>query len=104
MIEKEYENYKVRSRHIHLDGSSPFNRQHYANWRMKSALLLDQKRERDLRYSSAFSLSEKDASLLKEKIIKHLNEILAEVAQPPEEVPFALCLDFIGLNRFVSEF
>lgn len=83
--------------HLHLERNSPFIRQHHANWRMKAVHALDKSAATDIRYSGAFSVSEKDVDLLKDKMLNHLKEYLGIVKDSPEEKAYVYCFDFFEI-------
>ena len=88
----------VGPRHLHLDKTSPLLRQHHFNWRQRAIQALDNQNEKDLRYSSVFSLSEKDASEIKDKMMGHLKEYLEQISKSPEETVYAFSFDFFSLT------
>ena len=89
----------VGPRHLHLDKTSPLLRQHHFNWRQRAIQSLDNHNENDLRYSSVFSLSEKDALEIKDKMMQHLNGYLEQISKSPEETAYAFCFDFFNITK-----
>lgn len=81
-------------RHLHLDKTSPFIKQHHTNWKMRSILALDKQRPTDIRYSGAFAMSLADAETLREIILRHLKDYLERVRNSTEEKAYAFSFDF----------
>lgn len=81
-------------RHLHLDKTSPFIKQHHTNWKMRSILALDKQKPTDIRYSGAFAMSQEDAETLREIMLAHLKSYLERVRNSTEEKAYAFSFDF----------
>jgi uncharacterized protein (TIGR02147 family) len=80
---------------IHLDKTSPFIRQHHTNWRHQAIKSIDRHLDQSLHYSSVISVSEQDAKLIQEKIIKFIAEVKKDIAvSSPEETLRGFNIDF----------
>ncbi|PIU00465.1 MAG: hypothetical protein COT74_05930 [Bdellovibrionales bacterium CG10_big_fil_rev_8_21_14_0_10_45_34] len=97
ICKKEGQRYQLIRPLLHLDKSSPHIIRHHSNWRLKSLLSLDRMNENDLRYSAAFTLSQKDYSYVKERLTKALSEIFETIKVSDEEDAAVICLDLFKL-------
>lgn len=83
---------------LHLDSASPFIEKHHTNWRLHAVSSLFCRRSNDLHYSSAVSLSARDAQRLRENILRMLQENIAIVKNSVEEEAFVFNFDFYRLG------
>ena len=85
--------YKVGARRIHLKKGMPMLPRHHSNWRMKAIASIDQEKENELHYTAILGISKEDALLLKEKLLKLLEEFEPVIAKSKEETSVVLLLD-----------
>jgi uncharacterized protein (TIGR02147 family) len=82
---------------IHTGNNPLLTLRDHANWRTKSLQAMDSPMPFDLRYSSVVSLSESDFLLIREKIIKFLQEIRDIIEKSKEEKVCSLLIDFFDV-------
>lgn len=93
-VEYKDQRYTIGSRHLHLEKENKLNHHHQLNWRLKA---LDQTRSletSEINYAGVYSLSKKDAEIIKENIIKLIKNNLKVVAPSVEEVMYCSVIDF----------
>ena len=90
--------YRIGPRHIHLPDSSPNIRKHHANWRLKALQSLDRPtRKNEAHYSVLVTLSRTDAALIRERILRLIDETMQSVTASPEEVLFCQVIDWFEI-------
>lgn len=91
--------YSIGPRHIHLGADSENIARHHINWRLRAIQALDTgtNAKHDLHYSSAVTLSARDAEKIKELLIRNLKEMNTVIAASKEEVIYGLNFDFFNL-------
>ncbi|MBK7890892.1 MAG: TIGR02147 family protein [Bdellovibrionales bacterium] len=87
----------VGKRQIHLGADSPFIGRHHVNWRLQSILAIENQIERGLHYSSVISISKKDQSQIRQKIVNTLAALKPLIRESKEEELCSLCFDFFPL-------
>jgi uncharacterized protein (TIGR02147 family) len=88
---------KIGPTRVHLPGTHPLVAHHHSNWRAAAMRAIENESpEAGLHYSSVVSLSAKDARLLREKMMRWVEEFNAIVAPSSEETLMALTLDFFS--------
>lgn len=98
--------WKVGKNRLHLGRDSTLIQQHHSNWRIEALKSLSRGMSRekaiqgdaDLHYSAVVSLSEEDASNLKELWIKTLEKFSQQVSTSKEETVRALVIDFFSVG------
>lgn len=96
-----YENkrYQVGPVQIHLGKDSTNLQKHLTNWKTRSLQNIDGVHSKnDIQYAVTYSLSKKDALVLKERILKLIDENLKTIAPSPEEVLYCNIIDFFELG------
>lgn len=86
--------YSIGTARLHLGADSPLISKHHTNWRLQAIRSLERAEPDDLHYSSVVSLSEKDRALIRELLVKTLEQIKATVRASKEECVQCLSLDF----------
>jgi len=89
--------YEIGSRHLHIEKSDPLNLHHQINWRLKALEKVKSKNSAEVNYSAVYSLSKKDADVLKENILKLIKSNLKIVAPSKEETMYCTVIDFFKL-------
>ena len=98
LAKQEAGKYKVGEARIFLGSDSPMITKHHTNWRMQAIQSLDREDFRDdLHYSSAVTVSLKDAFHIKSVLIKHIEEIKAAVRDSGAEEGYCFALDFFKI-------
>jgi len=98
-LRTEEGSYRCGQQTIRLGSDSSNILRHHANWRQLAIESLDREDPSDLHYSGVASLSKKDVQIIKEKILKNLEENLEVVRDSKEEELFCYSIDFFNLKR-----
>lgn len=69
---------------------------HHSNWRMKAIASIDQEKDHDLHYTAVLGISKADALVLREKLLKLLEDFEPVISKSPEETSVVLLLDLFG--------
>lgn len=89
----------VGTTRIHLGSDSPLIAKFHTNWRIKSIQSLEKENfKEDLHYSSAITVSKADALMLKESLIKKIEEVKTVIRDSPAEELHCFSLDFFSLE------
>lgn len=91
--------YGIGPRHIHLGKNSENIQRHHANFRLQVLRSLEREPEDSLNYSSAVTLSRKDAFRVREILLSAIKDSVDLIIASPEEEVFALTVDFIPLGK-----
>lgn len=83
--------------HTHLGNDSALITKHHTNWRVRALSSFDREGERDIHFSSVYSLSKNDALKIKAQIVAQLEQINATIQDSPEETLISFCLDWYEL-------
>lgn len=86
--------YHHKINRTHLEKSSPFLKQHHANWRIKSIQKKDISDENDLSFTAPLSLSKKDFDFLREEIVQLIKKVSDTVTETSPEDVYCFNLDF----------
>ena len=81
----------------HLEKSSPFLKQHHANWRIKSIEKKDRADVNDLSYTAPLSLSRKDYDALREEMVALIKKVVDTVNETKPEDVFCFNMDFFKI-------
>ena len=92
-VEFHNEKYSIGSRRIHLSQSSPMLPRHHCNWRTQTMAAIDNPKKNDLHYTAVLSLSEKDVLVLREKMLKLLEDFESVIIESKEETIAILLFD-----------
>jgi uncharacterized protein (TIGR02147 family) len=90
---------RIGNARLHLEKDSNWIARHHGNWRLQAIQSIERKSDEDLHYSAVVSLSETDATRLKELWIRTLEKFNEEVASSPEETLRCITIDFFGLGK-----
>lgn len=77
---------------------SIYQKNHHKNWRAQSLLSMDIKKKDDLHLTHLFSISKKDLSKIREKLISSIQEIAKTVEKSKDEEAGCICLDFFQIT------
>jgi uncharacterized protein (TIGR02147 family) len=81
----------------HVEKSSPYYRQHHINWRLKSIQGLDSPKDEDLTFTSPTSISREDFELLREQMVKLIQDFYTTVKDSKAEEVYCFNLDFFRI-------
>jgi uncharacterized protein (TIGR02147 family) len=82
---------------IHLEKSSPLISKHHTNWRMLAIRSFENEVDDDLHFSSVFTLTEKDASQIRDILLKSIEHSVSIIKDAKEDVAMAMTLDFFKI-------
>ena len=85
--------------YTHLEKNSPFVSKHLTNWRLKAVDAASDKTDDDVFYSVNFSVSKKDFKLLREIMMKVIEDFMAVVKPSPCEDIAQFNLDLFWLKK-----
>jgi uncharacterized protein (TIGR02147 family) len=91
--------YRIGNTRIHLPSDSPIISKHHANWRMKAIQSMEQNDPQNLHYSLVISLSESDREIIRNMILKLVENTEPILKASPEEKVCFMGLDFFTVNR-----
>ena len=97
LIIRKGNHYSPGETKVFLGIDSPMLAKHLSNWRIKAIESLDKSIGKDLHMSSVYSLSRKDIALIKEKLIKTVEESRGIIHASKEEELYCLNLDFFAV-------
>lgn len=88
---------KVGPKATHLESSSPWVRVHHINWREKAIGKMSDEGEDKLHFTCPLTLSKRDVTRVREKIIQFINEVNAIVDPSPSEELHCLNIDWFKI-------
>ena len=97
LIQKKAGQYEIGVTRIHLTKDSPLIQRHHTNWRIEAIGAINLNLSENLHYSSIVSMSEKDVPVIKEILIKAIEECRKIVRESKEEKVQGICIDFFGI-------
>jgi uncharacterized protein (TIGR02147 family) len=83
----------------YVEASSPWVRVHHTNWREKAISSLDAEGAGDLHYTSPLTISLSDSELVRERIIKFIEQINEIVDPSPSESLHCLNIDWFKVSK-----
>jgi uncharacterized protein (TIGR02147 family) len=86
--------FQIGTFRLHLGDQSNLITKHHSNWRLQALKSLDRRDEKNLHYSSAVSMSDKDVEKVNEILIKTIQQIKEIIKKSKEETTMALNFDF----------
>ena len=99
LLEKKGDHYTQGVTRLFLGKDSPMIKKHHTNWRMQSIQALDQGIDKNLHFSTVVSLSNSDLLLIKEKLVKSIEDCRAIIRDSKEEKLCAFTVDFFELGK-----
>lgn len=97
LVALEEGRYQMTKKFVHLEPDSPLVAKHHANWRVKVIQSLERGIEADLHYSAVFSVSAKDAQVIKDILRQSLRESTRILSESAEEELYGISLDFFKI-------
>lgn len=77
-----------------IEQSSPHYLKHLTNWRLKAVAAAEEMNTANFLITAPMSLSEHHYEIFREKLVKLLQDLLAEVRESKEEATACLNIDF----------
>ncbi|MBC7465952.1 MAG: TIGR02147 family protein [Bdellovibrio sp.] len=99
LVQKDRNQFVPTTKQIRLGNESHHIQKHHTNWRIKAIESLEREEIGDLHYSAALSLSEADATKIKNILLDQLKQNLKIVADSKEEKLYGLNIDFYNLGK-----
>lgn len=90
----EKNKYQLGEKHIHTPASSPFTIRHHTNWRLRAIESLDHAREDELHFTAPMTISMSDFSLIREKMVKLIQESISIAKESEAKELVTMNLDF----------
>lgn len=97
LLEKTGDQYTQGVTRLFLGKDSPMIKKHHTNWRIRAIHALDQGIDKNLHFSTIVSLSANDLLLIKEKLVKSIEECRSIIRDSKEEKICCLSLDLFDL-------
>jgi uncharacterized protein (TIGR02147 family) len=94
----EKQRYSIGPSHIHLAKDSKFIKHLHTNWRLLAVQSLERRRDEDLHYSVAYSVSRQDAAKIRQQILNLIEQNMEIVKPSKEETLFCNTIDFFELK------
>lgn len=91
---KKGDHFELGDQHIHVPANSPFVIRHHTNWRLRAINALDKTSEAELNFTAPMSISKADFGLIREKIVKLIQEVVVIAKKSDAQDVFALNIDF----------
>lgn len=86
--------FELGDQHVHVPANSPFVIRHHTNWRLRAVNSLDNTTEEELNFTAPMSISRADFALIREKVVKLIQEVVVIAKESNAEDVFALNIDF----------
>lgn len=83
---------------IHLPHDSEDIFRHHTNWRLQAMKAFDQKKETHLHYSSVMSISQEDFHVIREILLKAIENSKAKIRESKEETIASIGIDFFKVS------
>ncbi len=97
LVVKKKEIFEASVKRLHMDHDSDLAIGSHSSWRLRSMQSLSGGQEEDLHYSSAVTLSKKDAIRIREQLIDSLAVAKETIRNSPAEELYCLSLDWFAL-------
>lgn len=89
---------KIGPKKTHLEPESPFVRLHHLNWRNRALLNLDQVDNEKLHYSSPMTLGIKDVPIVRNRLVKLIEDVGGILDPSPNEELMCLNIDWFRVK------
>lgn len=97
LISWNEDHYEMGVTRIHLSKDSPQIQRHHTNWRMQAIRAIDINDPSDLHFSTVVSMARADVPVIKEILIKAIEDCRKVIRDSKEEKIQSLCIDLFGL-------
>jgi uncharacterized protein (TIGR02147 family) len=97
LVSWQSDHYEMGVTRIHLSKDSPQIQRHHTNWRMQAIRAIDINEPTDLHFSTVVSMSRADIPVVKEILIKAIEDCRKVIRDSKEEKIQSLCIDLFGL-------
>lgn len=97
LLEQSKEGLKIGNARTHLGADSPFISKHHINWRLLAMQKVASNRGDNLHYSSVITLSEDDATKIKEMLVASIKNAKSIVRDSKEETLQCFSIDFFKI-------
>lgn len=94
LLRREQARWTAGEARMHLPHDSPLISRHHIGWRLRAIRALEMRRDENLHYSSAVTISKKDALFLREMLLKTIESAKQVIKGSEDEVFYSLNLDF----------
>jgi len=98
VAEKPVGGYQFGPTQIRIGNDSHHVIKHHTNWRNRAIESLEREDTGDLHYSGVFTLSQKDASRVKDRLLEEIKACQNIIRDSPSEKIFAFNMDFFNLK------
>jgi uncharacterized protein (TIGR02147 family) len=95
---KQKGQYKIQDIRIHIPEGATWLNAHHKNWRNRSILSLDNKKDDDLHYTMITSISESAAKEIRKKILDMIQANEPIIRDAEDRVVYSLNLDFFKIS------
>ncbi len=86
--------FQMGDQHVHVPANSPFVIRHHTNWRLRAINSLENTTPEEINFTAPMSISKKDFPVIREKIVKLIQETV-EIAKASDAQDLAtLTIDF----------
>jgi hypothetical protein len=98
LVEKKGDHYVQGVTRLFLGKDSPMIKRHHSNWRTRAMHSLDLALDKNLHFSTVVSLSKEDLLIIKEKLVKAIEETRGIIRESKEETVCCFAVDFFDLE------
>ncbi len=99
LIIRSNNSYEMGSQDIHLSQDSPMINTHHTNWRLRAMNSLSNSGTDDLHYSGVISIRKEDANIVKDILIKTLQDIRKVIKTSSSEEVYCYTLDLFTVGN-----
>lgn len=96
---KKKGHFEIGTARIHIGNDSKLVSKHHSNWRVKVLENLDLATEEDSHYSSVVSCSAQDVPMIRERLLKAIDDIKKIIKDSPAEDLYVFNADFFRLKK-----
>lgn len=93
LIKKSAGFYELGPASTHIGKDTPYVKQHHTNWRLKAVATIEQMQDDELMYTAPAAISKEDFKNLRLKILKLIDEFVADAIESEAEDLFYLNID-----------
>ena len=97
LIQKRGAHYEIGVTKIYLSKVSPQIQSHLTNWRIQAIRSIEINHNVDFHFSTIVSMAVADVQIVKEILIKAMEQSRAVIGESQEEKVQSICIDFFGI-------